>query len=69
MLRYATARAAAPRTSLRVHSPDQEEVEKSADIRLGLERAVALDKPAVVNVITDLGARPQTMRFSTYRAM
>ena len=43
-----------------------EYVEKPAEIRPALERAVASGKPAVVNVKTDYRARAQTIRFSAY---
>lgn len=41
-------------------------VEKPQEIRPALERAWASGRPAVVNVITDPGARATTVRFSAY---
>jgi len=43
-----------------------EYVEEPSLIRPALERAVASGNPAVVNVVTDPGARAQTVRFADY---
>jgi acetolactate synthase-1/2/3 large subunit len=44
-------------------------VERPADIRPALERAIVSDKPAVVNVITDPTARSQGANFAMYESI